>query len=157
MLPVLALGARETQEARRDYHELRMQQCLEPSVLARRLGSEDPEVAKSLHNLAASYFSLGERLQTDKQRQSLQVEMWKRADSLYRDALAIREKTLGPEHVDVATTLESYAALLRKLNRGAEAEEMEVRAKAIRASHGQQSEGAGKTEESMPKSPTPGK
>jgi hypothetical protein len=40
---------------------------------------------------------------------------------------------LGPEHPDVATTLENYAALLRQTARADEAERMEARAKAIRA------------------------
>ena len=45
---------------------------------------------------------------------------------------------LGPEHPNVATTLGNYAALLRKMNRGAEAEKMEARAQAIRAKHAAQ-------------------
>ena len=35
---------------------------------------------------------------------------------------------LGPEHPDVATTLENYAALLRQTARADEAERMEARA-----------------------------
>jgi hypothetical protein len=58
-----------------------------------------------------------------------------KAEPLYQRALAIWEKALGPEHPDVATSLENYAALLRKLDRTAEAETMEVRAKAVRAAH----------------------
>ena len=52
---------------------------------------------------------------------------------LYRRSLAIAEKALGPEHPDVATSLENYAALLRQTGRADEAETMEARAKAIRA------------------------
>ncbi|MDO8637675.1 MAG: tetratricopeptide repeat protein, partial [Dehalococcoidia bacterium] len=48
-------------------------------------------------------------------------------------SLAIWEKVLGPEHPDVATSLENYAGLLRKINRVTEAIEMEARAKVIRA------------------------
>ncbi len=59
------------------------------------------------------------------------------AEPLYQRALAIWEKTLGPDHPDVATSLENYAALLRETGRGEEAKEMEVRAKAIRAKHAQ--------------------
>ncbi len=40
---------------------------------------------------------------------------------------------LGPEHPDVATTLENYAALLRQIARADETERMEAPAKAIRA------------------------
>ena len=46
--------------------------------------------------------------------------------------LAIREKSLGPNSAAVAGSLEVYAALLRKTNHAAEAEEFEARARAIR-------------------------
>ncbi len=55
------------------------------------------------------------------------------AEPLYKRALVIAEKGLGPEHPRVATSLENYAALLRKTNRVAEAVEMEARASLIRA------------------------
>ncbi len=51
----------------------------------------------------------------------------------YQRSLAIWENALGPEHPDVAASLENYAALLRMLNRVAEAVTLEVRAKVIRA------------------------
>ena len=57
------------------------------------------------------------------------------AEPLYRRSLAINEKVLGPEHPDVAQSLENYAALLRKTGRADEAVEMEARAKAIRAKY----------------------
>ncbi len=57
------------------------------------------------------------------------------AEPLYKRALAIWEKALGPEHPDVATSLENYAALLRETGRADEAAEMEARAKAIRAKY----------------------
>ncbi len=47
--------------------------------------------------------------------------------------MAIDEKALGPEHPNVATNLENYAALLRETGRSAEADKLEARAKAIRA------------------------
>ncbi len=52
---------------------------------------------------------------------------------LYQRSLAIFEKALGPEHPDVAQSLENYAALLRLTARADEAERMEARAEAIRA------------------------
>ena len=55
------------------------------------------------------------------------------AEPLYARALTIREKTLDPEHPDLATSLENYAALLRQTGRADEAARMEARAKAIRA------------------------
>jgi tetratricopeptide (TPR) repeat protein len=53
----------------------------------------------------------------------------------YERTLAILEKALGPEHPDVATSLENSATLLRETERTDEAEELETRAKAIRAKH----------------------
>ena len=57
------------------------------------------------------------------------------AEPLFQRALAIREQALGPEHPDVATGLENYAALLRQTEREDKAEEMVARAKAIRMKH----------------------
>ena len=57
------------------------------------------------------------------------------AEPLYQRSLAIWENALGPEHPDVAQSLEYYAALLRETGRGDEATEMDARAKAIRAKH----------------------
>ncbi len=63
------------------------------------------------------------------------------AEPLYKRALAIKEKVLGPEHPEVATSLSNlglllnYSVLLRATNRSDEAERMEARAKAIRAKH----------------------
>ncbi len=62
--------------------------------------------------------------------------VWNRvrqAEPLYRRSLAIWEEALGPEHPNVATSLENYAALLRATGHTAEADKMEARAKAIRA------------------------
>ncbi len=52
--------------------------------------------------------------------------------------MAIREKALGLNHPDLATSLKNYAALLRETGRGTEASKMEARAKAIRAKHSEQ-------------------
>jgi TolA-binding protein len=54
------------------------------------------------------------------------------AEESYRKALTIQEELLGPKHPTIAITLESFAALMRKLNRISEAQDMEARAKAIR-------------------------
>ena len=56
------------------------------------------------------------------------------AEPLQQRALTIAERALGPGHPDLATSLENYAALLRQLNRGTEASELELRAQRIRAS-----------------------
>ena len=59
------------------------------------------------------------------------------AEPLFQRSLGMKERALRPEHPDVATSLENYAALLRKTGRADEATEMEGRAKAIRARHAQ--------------------
>ncbi len=74
-------------------------------------------MAASLNNLAGLYQAQGK---------------YAEAEPLYQRSLAIWEKALGPEHPDVATSLETYAALLRQTARADEAERMETRAKAIR-------------------------
>jgi tetratricopeptide (TPR) repeat protein len=58
------------------------------------------------------------------------------AEPLLKGALSIAEKKLGAENPDVLSFLESYAKLLRKMNREAEAVELESRAKEIRAKAG---------------------
>ena len=55
------------------------------------------------------------------------------AEPLFQRPLVILEKALGPEHPNVGTSLENYAALLRETGRTAEEDKMEARAKAIRA------------------------
>jgi hypothetical protein len=49
----------------------------------------------------------------------------------------IRERALGPNHPDVATTLENYAVLLEQTDRAAEAAPLRERAQAIRERHAQ--------------------
>jgi hypothetical protein len=55
------------------------------------------------------------------------------AEPLFKRALAILEKALGPEHPNVATVLENRASLLRNMGRPEEAPALEARAMAIRA------------------------
>lgn len=56
--------------------------------------------------------------------------------SLFRRALSIREKTLGPDRPEVAEVLEKLAAIYRKIGSWEkEADDMERRAAAIRSSH----------------------
>ncbi len=77
-------------------------------------------MTQSLNNLAELYRQQGN---------------YAEAAPLYRRSLAIMENALGPEHPNVATSLENYAALLREIGRADEAAEMEARAKAIRAKY----------------------
>ena len=51
---------------------------------------------------------------------------------MHKRALAIREKALGPEHPEVAQSLENYSALLHKTGRGDDEATLEARAKPLR-------------------------
>jgi tetratricopeptide (TPR) repeat protein len=53
------------------------------------------------------------------------------SEPLYQRSLAIREKALGPEHPDVAQSLNNLAALYKAQGQYAKAEAMKARAKAI--------------------------
>ena len=55
------------------------------------------------------------------------------AEPLYKRSLAITEKALGPDHPNVATSLENMAELYRKTGREKAAEALAKRAAAIRA------------------------
>ena len=77
-------------------------------------------MAASFNNLASLYQDLGN---------------YTEAEPLYRRALAIMEKAVGPEHPNVAASLENYAVLLHETGRADEAAKMEARAKAIRAKY----------------------
>ncbi|MCH7807903.1 MAG: tetratricopeptide repeat protein, partial [Planctomycetes bacterium] len=74
--------------------------------------------ATSLNNLAGLHDTQGEYAQ---------------AEPLYKRALAIREKALGPHHPDVGGSLGNLAALYRATKRDDEAEALEKRAARIRA------------------------
>ncbi len=90
---------------------------------AENFGPDDQRLATSLNNLAALYYSQGN---------------YAESEPLFKRSLAIREKALGPGHLDVVMGLQNYAELLRKTNREAEAEKLEVRAQAIRTKHAQE-------------------
>ena len=76
------------------------------AVLEKTLGSEHPDIATSLSNLALLY-----------QAQARYAE----AEPLFKRGLAIAEKTLGPGHSDVAANLGNLAELYRLQGRYAEA------------------------------------
>ena len=56
-----------------------------------------------------------------------------KAEELLGRALAIEEEAFGRDDPALITTLENYAAVLRELRRGDEAEELDARAKSLRA------------------------
>ena len=83
---------------------------------ARESGKRDPRLAESLHSLAELYKVQGR---------------YAKAEPLFKRALGIREKALGPEHPAVATILNNMAELYRADGRYAEAEPLYKRSLAI--------------------------
>ena len=60
-------------------------------------------------------------------------DRWAQAEPLYRRALAIREHTLGADHLLVADSLDALANTLPGDKQQPEAQELRTRAAAIRA------------------------
>ncbi len=94
--------------------------------LAEAFGPDDPRLATTLYVLARLYDTQGS---------------YAEAEPLHKRTLRIVEKALGPEHPNVAQSLENYAAELRKTGRTTEAVKLEARAKAIRAKHAKENPG----------------
>ena len=92
-------------------------------VQKKTLGSDHPDLAKTLYNLAVLYGQQGK---------------YDKAKPLFRQALTIDEKVLGPEHPDIATLLDNYAGVLRRAKQTRDAIPLEERAKAIRIKHTQE-------------------
>jgi len=69
------------------------------AIREQQLGSEHPDTAFSLHDLAHLYARQGK---------------FAEAESLYQRALAIRVQQLGPEHPDTQNTQERYEGLLQQ-------------------------------------------
>jgi len=113
---------RETERLRQQAFGEAMEVCVKPGILEQTRGPGDPELGQSLVALAERY-----RMRRD----------YAAAEPFYRRALAAQEKALGPEHLDVATTLEAYAAILARLDRQDEAENLVARYQAIREKHRQ--------------------
>lgn len=90
------------------------------AIVEERFGKEDPKVARRLANLAELNFASGKHAE---------------ADALYQRALAIEEKELGPKHTSTVKTLTAYTAMLRKMNKPAQAEKIEARFKIRRVIH----------------------
>ena len=60
------------------------------------------------------------------------LECYQEAEALYLHVLSIDTKRFGPEHLEVAVDLESYADLLQKMDRSDEAMQLQKRAQTIR-------------------------
>jgi hypothetical protein len=55
------------------------------------------------------------------------------AEPLYKQAVAVEENVLGPNHADVSECLEQYATFLRQTHREKDADKVEAQARAIQA------------------------
>jgi tetratricopeptide (TPR) repeat protein len=75
------------------------------------LGSDHPQVATSLNNLALLY--------------SRSLGRYSEAERYFRRALSILERSCGANHPNTLACLASYTALLRHLGREAEATKLE--------------------------------
>jgi tetratricopeptide (TPR) repeat protein len=91
-----------------------LERCLH--IAATRLGSDHPDVATSLNNLAYLYQLQGR---------------YGEAEPLYVRSLAIREQQLGADHPDTATSLNNLANLYESMGRYGEAEPLYVRSLSI--------------------------
>ena len=88
------------------------------SKRAERFGPGDARLVTSLASLADLYRAQGD---------------YQKAEPLYQRALAIGERTLGPDHPTVLACRNNYAALLRATGREAEAVKLDGRAPATQA------------------------
>ncbi len=86
-------------------------QCM--SVTQARLGSEHPDVALSINNLAVLYYSQGR---------------YSEAEPLLVQALELRKRLLGLEHPDVAQSINNLAGLYESQGRYSEAESLVLQA-----------------------------
>ena len=104
-------------------------------VLALRekvLGSEHPDTATSMNNLANVLQAQGkdELLSPSEARAQAQfnLQAFTETESLFRKALAIQERTLGPSHPATANTLNNLSTYLDRRGRPQEAEPLQRRA-----------------------------
>ena len=81
------------------------------------LGEEHPDYAAGLSNLANLLNRSGR---------------YDEAEPLYRRALLIYQKVLGPDNQERSETREEYVDLLRQMGRGVEADSLEAWADSVR-------------------------
>ena len=82
--------------------------------------SSEAILAAYLNNMAAALLRAGD---------------YASAEPSFQRAMAVLEQVLGPDHPQVAPCLGNYAMLFRATNRIPEADELEIRAKTIRAKY----------------------
>lgn len=93
------------------------------TITEKTLGPNHTDLGIALHNLGYLYFTWAKYVE---------------AELFLERALAIFERAQGKSYPDIAIILESYAAVLRKLNQEAKAADLETRAKGLRAKAGKQ-------------------
>lgn len=86
------------------------------AIAEQRWGTEHPDTAASLNNLALLYCQQGQ---------------YERSEPLHRRALAIRERQLGSEHPDTAASLNGLASLYYQQGKYTQAEPLYLQALAI--------------------------
>ncbi len=99
------------------------------------LGAQHPDTATSMNNLANVLQEQGrdELLPPSESRAQARfnLQAYTETESLFRKALAIQERTLGPEHPATANTLNNLSTYLDRRGRTEEAEPLQRRALAI--------------------------
>jgi len=99
------------------------------------LGTEHPDTATSMNNLANVLQEQGkdELLAPSEARAQAQfnLQAYSETENLFRKALAIQERTLGPDHPATANTLNNLSTYLDRRGRPQEAEPLQRRALAI--------------------------
>jgi tetratricopeptide (TPR) repeat protein len=94
------------------YTEAEASYCQALELREQKLGTDHPDVAASLSNLAALYYLQGK---------------YGEAEPLYLRSLEIRERQLGADHPDVAQSLNNLAELYRLQGKYSEAEPFYLR------------------------------
>ena len=96
------------------------------------LGAEHPDTATSMNNLANVLQEQGkdELLSPSEARiqARFNLQAYTETESLFRKALAIQERTLGPDHPATANTLNNLSTYLDRRGRSQEAEPLQRRA-----------------------------
>ena len=101
------------------------------AIRERVLGSEHPDVATNLNNLAKVIQDLGKDRSIGvsearaRARAGATVSGLTEAENMYRRALGIQERTLGPDHPATALTLNNLGGLLATRGDFAQAEQMQ--------------------------------
>lgn len=99
-------------------HERAIELCRQALTALKKMGkAEGPEFANVLHGLACAYHGAKKPAE---------------AEPVFKWAIALLEKTLGPSAPPLAEVLADYAALLGEIGRGPEATKLAARAAKIR-------------------------